>query len=66
MKTRPKKNISHLLSVSAQQNNNSLSDTVGKVTMATILVLNYSTTSELSSNIWLLGTFLKYKLAVTI
>ena len=30
------------------------------VTMATILVLKYSTTSELS--IFLLGTFLKYKL----
>ena len=36
------------------------------VTMAMILVLKYFTTSELSSNIWLLGTFLKYKLAVTI
>ena len=37
-----------------------------KVTMATILVLKYSTTSELSRNIWMLGTFLKYKLAVTL
>ena len=36
------------------------------VTMATILVLKYSTSGEHSSNMWLLGTFLKYKLAVTI
>ena len=36
------------------------------VTMATILVLQYSTTSELSGNVWLLGTFHKYKPAVTI
>ena len=61
--TKPNKNLLHFLQAHKK---NSLSDIVGKtITMATISVLKHSTTSELSSNIWVLGTFLKYKLAVT-